>query len=193
MTKPISEKTESKIPKAKFITKFKERVKNPEWVLKEHPTIPEGFRAVKSEEAKTSSTSSSTSTSKSTSTAESLEKKLTRILDKYFPDQMDSQMYHPNMFGAVEDIIRLLSTQKKLESNFTGLNSQAEAYELGRKDERVALAKKVAGFLDDYFRKMAKDCFSEGSVNGKITGDTHFYQLYGNELRDQVLSLLEGK
>ncbi len=70
-----------------------------------------------------------------------------------------------------KDLLELLSTQLK--------------------QERADLAGKFRGFIDNYFKKMAKDCFSEGSVNGKITGDTHFYQRYGNELLDQVSSSLE--
>lgn len=54
---------------------------------------------------------------------------LTKILDKHFPDEMDSSMYHPNIDGAVTDVLKWhnkelsQAVQKERE-----LREEADAY-----------------------------------------------------------------
>lgn len=38
-----------------------------------------------------------------------LKSALTKVLDKYFPDEMDSQMYHPNLDQAVDKILETVA------------------------------------------------------------------------------------
>ena len=44
---------------------------------------------------------------------EELKKKLEKVLDKHFPDDMDESMYHPNLGGAIEDVMKLLDSERE--------------------------------------------------------------------------------
>ena len=52
--------------------------------------------------------------------------------------------------------------------------------------ELIRVLEEVEKVIKEYFRKMAKDCFPDGSVDNKIIGNTHYYQKYGNELLEKI-------
>ena len=79
-----------------------------------------------------------------------VEKKITKIINDRFPDEMDLSMMHPNADGAISELTTLFQTELQSERLRIAKEVEEEIQYLNLKKSKIGLIKEESEKLEKY-------------------------------------------